>query len=210
MAKVKSPLLSLEAHGELGGVEYRQGIYGPMVGRRSIASMQATPLQLLHRSRLKLAHTAWLALFDSDRALWCAHATYPETGLNCFVGRWIKFTQAGFTPLTIPLPYIPQSPITNLIATVLVPGESQIALDWDYRALSEDLLLFYLYQSFSHRHSPTLSKMRYNSWNYSSTNFQYITPDTVTPVNHIRLDQVSLENGDVISRHLLHVLNPGS
>ena len=207
MAKVKSPLLSLEAHGELGGVEYRQGIYGPMVGRRSIASMQATPLQLLHRSRLKLAHTAWLALSDTDRSLWCAHATYPATGLNCFLSRYVKFLMAGISPLTIPLPDSHILPITNIRSGFEYDPYPPIYLYWDVQLTGTDYIFAYVYETSSGRANTSPNKMRFHSKIQSPVNSIYIRTNTAYHNTHIRLDQISSSNGDLIGSHLFKIVS---
>jgi hypothetical protein len=102
--KVKTPCMCEEAHGALGGVEFKTGNYGNVVSRRSISSYGQSPKQLLHRSRLKLAQAAWSALNPGLQAAWNEYARAPLTGRNAFVGAALRNLTIGFaTPSQSPL-----------------------------------------------------------------------------------------------------------
>jgi len=70
MAKAKMPLFSVEASGALGGLEYKRGIYGNVVGRRSISAHRSSPAQLDTRAKFGRAAHYWATLSDADRAQW--------------------------------------------------------------------------------------------------------------------------------------------
>ena len=202
-------MMSIEARGAISGVEFRQTRCGSVVGRKSTASYQSTPLQQATRGRLIAAHRAWETLTDAARAAWNAHATHPATGRNTYVSMWLRFTMASLVPLSSPGIAIPPDPLTELtiFTHVLVPNT--LYLQKAYMPSFNDLLIVYCYPTFSGRTLPTLSKMRYlfsiPSW-YPI--FSKSVPITAA-FYHVRVDQISYQTGDLISRHLFRVPNPG-
>lgn len=207
--KVKMPMMSVEARGAISGIEFRQGIYGPMVGKKSSATHQNTIMGLLHRSRLAPAHRAWEVLTDSNRAAWCAHATHPATGRNTFLAMCIRFTQAGEIPLTSPEPSDPPDPLKNLVIYPQALFNHAFQIQWTFNPLYDDLYNIFILPSYSGRQNPTISQLRFKAHLAFYPTQLIIYDNEIAPVYHVRLDQISRENGDLISRHLFRILNPG-
>ena len=206
--KLKSPLMSLEAHGTLGGLEIRRGPYGSVCGRQSISTRLATPLQLQTRANLITAHRAWESLSDSDRHSWDQHATGVLTGRNTFVSMFLRFSTAGIAPIISPKRSAPVDPLRDLQLSYLIWWPDNFTITWTTLPAAQNLILFYTQSSFSRRQLPTLSKMKYQLTAYTSNEIiNWITPYPAA-IYHFRLDLVSRENGDLLGRHLLRLPNP--
>ena len=201
--------MSIEARGAISGVEFRQTHCGAVVGRKSTASYQSTPLQQLTRGRLIAANRAWETLSEADRSAWHAHATHPATGRNTYIAMWLRFTLAEVTPLQKPSIALPADPLKSLHSHSFIATPGLITIEWTRDPRCWDLMLSYLYSTFSYREKPTISKLRYHSksatWDGSIT----ILSSIITPVYHILLRQISFETGDMISDHIFRVVNPG-
>lgn len=133
MVKLKDPLMSAEAHGALGGIEYRQGIYGPMCGRRSIASAQSSPAQLAHRARLISAHRAWEALSNRDRAAWETLATPPATGRNTYIPSFFRLQWVDPTFFPLPIRHSSRNYLSNFDYETHHRDPWELDAFWDYQ-----------------------------------------------------------------------------
>lgn len=95
MARIKGPLMSVEASGQWGGaLLFRKGKAGGHVSRLPAADARgtrpATQAQLAVRSRYTQGREAWNALTSDQRAVWMERAETdprPITGFNLFMQR---------------------------------------------------------------------------------------------------------------------------
>jgi len=90
MAKVTNPLMSQQASGALGGIEYRTTRYGAVVGRRSIATPVRSAAATFHTYQLKRARPRWNTLPAQVQAAWARHARHrlpPFSDFQCAQGR---------------------------------------------------------------------------------------------------------------------------
>jgi len=202
-------MMSVEAHGAISGIEFRQTRCGSVVGRKSTATYQSTPLQQLTRGRLIAAHRAWETLTDADRSAWNAHATHPTTGRNTYVSMWLRFTMAGVPPLLTPNSFVNADPLAGLTIITHIHVPQRIYLQKSPVVIYNDLLICYCYPTFSARALPTLSKMRYLFAIPSNVPIYGHSVPINAPLYHVRIDQVSYQTADLISRHLFRVPNPG-
>jgi hypothetical protein len=203
------PMMSVEARGAISGVEFRQTHCGAVVGRKSTASYQSTPLQMKTRGRLIGAHRAWELLTDSQRSAWNAHATYPATGRNTYIAMWVRFSAIGKPKITIPLTPLPQNPLTNLRITTSLANPQEIDVEWDSPQPFYDLIAIYIYPTFSNRLNPTMSKLRFAACERAQELAIYAYTTINAPVYHVRLDMICSKTGDVRYKRLYRVLNPG-
>lgn len=101
MAKVKNPYLSISATGTLAGIlSAHRGADGQKMRSTQIRKFKAgdkktrsigTPAQASQRRHMALAHEAWTALSDEERAAWNLKAKgKPTTGHALFCGDWMK------------------------------------------------------------------------------------------------------------------------
>ncbi len=85
MAKVTGPLFSEEVNGSLSGIEFRTGLYGPMVGSRSSGPSRRTPRQRAVMVRSHILYRLWNNLSDSDKKYWSDSAPENLTGYQYFM-----------------------------------------------------------------------------------------------------------------------------
>jgi len=207
--KVKMPMLSAEARGAISGVEFRQGIYGPMVGLKSLATPQNTPMGLLRRSQMSRAHRAYEALSEQDKAAWELYAQPPANGRNTFIAAYLRFKMLYTTPILSPLPSVPNNPLAHLRVTPIVEETGSVNVTWNNWSGAQGWLLMFLLPTFSHRQSPTLSKMKFIGAGFDSDNDTYVDVTYGYPIYHLRIDQVNKQNGALIGRHLFRFPDPG-
>ena len=200
--------MSVEARGSISGVEFRQTHCGAVVGRKSTASYQSTPLQQLTRGRLNAAHRSWVSLTDANRSAWDAHATHPATGRNTFIAMWLRFTLIGETPLLRPGISDPPIPKSDFILHLDLLYPNDVLVTWTPALSGSNAILFYVLHTFSGRTLPTLTKMRYQGYASSvNDNFGYALP-IAAPYIHVRCDEISGLNGDLLGRHIVSGKNP--
>lgn len=205
---LKTPLMSVEAHGTLGGVEIRQGIYGSTAGRPSVSSRLRTPKQLETRARLVAAHRSWELLSDSDQVAWNRHATGVLTGRNTFIAMFLRFTAAGVAPITSPNQSAPADQLLDLRLSYYIWWPENVSITWTATPGAQNLIILYTLSSFSRRQLPTLAKMKYQLRAYTSNEIINWTTPFSAPVHHFRLDLVSLQNGTLLGQRLLRLPNP--
>jgi hypothetical protein len=116
---------------------------------------------------------------------------------------------ANVAPLTAPGLPIPADPLLSLTIFTSILFPKFLYLQHTITPGALDLLLIYCYPTFSGRQLPTLSKMRFLRSLPSSMGFYGLQVITTTSLYHVRIDQISYQTGDLISRHLFRVPNPG-
>ena len=201
-------MMSVEAHGAISGIEFRQTRYGSVVGRKSTATYQSTPLQQKTRGRLIAAHRAWETLTDAARAAWNAHATHPATGRNTFIAMWLRFTLTGVTPLLRPGISDPPIPKPDFILQLDLLYPNVVSVTWTPALSGSNAILFYVLHTFSGRTLPTLSQMRYKGISSSVNDYFGYTLPIAAPYIHVRCDEISFLNGDLLGRHIVSGKNP--
>ncbi len=202
-AKLKNPLFSESAVGQIGGLLYRNGTYGPIVGRRSITPSLRTPAQAAHRAQLPIAHRAWEALTPQSQHAWNEYATYPATGRNTYIAAYIRLKY-----LTRPVPNQPTNPtligfLENFALTPNAGDPPSASLSWDNTVGSDTDIIFYAYGTYSNRTTPKPSKLlrvgHGNCTDFDAT----LAIKAKTTVLHLRLELVNPSSGDVATTILL-------
>jgi hypothetical protein len=145
VAKAKNPLFSLEAHGALGGIEFRTGNYGNVVSRRSISAHGQSQAQYSHRAHIKHAHSSWMSQPPSIKDAWNAYATPPLTGRMAYIGAAIRNFAIGLAaPMYSPLdPDIFATPY-NFALFGAPPPPPGGRLVWIANLLDTNKILIYL------------------------------------------------------------------
>jgi len=84
--------MSMEAHGALGGIEFRASTYGNIVGRRSISPHGRTPGQLTKRAVFAQAGKSWDGLSSRAKSQWADITPELMTPrghyIGCFLRKW--------------------------------------------------------------------------------------------------------------------------
>ena len=98
MAKVRGPLLSVDAAGQVGGAlcfrHHAGGVHVLPVtapGSRT-KGLKPSEAQLAQRARYRAANAAWRALSAEERAQWQARAKAgrrPQSGWNLYLAAWM-------------------------------------------------------------------------------------------------------------------------
>lgn len=98
MAKVRGPLLSVDAAGQVGGAlcfrHHAGGVHVLPVaapGSRT-KGLKPSEAQLVQRARYRAANAAWRAQSPEERAQWQARAKAgrrPQSGWNLYLAAWM-------------------------------------------------------------------------------------------------------------------------
>jgi hypothetical protein len=116
MARIKGPLFSMDARGNLAGgaLQFRGGLRGIHAYRPippDTYNAGPSERQRLHRERYREAVVAWRALDDAERALWSAAADRQRmTAWNAYLAGWMLGQGPGpdpggpYTPPPLGLP----------------------------------------------------------------------------------------------------------
>jgi hypothetical protein len=197
MAVVINPLLSQEAHGKVGGTEFRQIRGRSIVGRVSLA----TPKRTLHtndaRMRFDHAVKAWRNLSDADRALWALASGSPELGFQLWTKRAI-LTQ--MTPYDLPsatVDHNPPDPIESWEFYLDPPPHPMLNAFWDW--VEPRLCYYFFYWQPQQRTSTKPSPYRW-IWlgcAYPADDVFSTVPPQYAESSHARLDIVSPISGEV-------------
>jgi len=113
MAKLKGPLLSINAHGSIGKrITYSQRASGNQVRFQRANHDRKSASQLSERTLFLEALGKWDDLTNSQKEQWNefnrgAGAAYRVqkgliTGFHCFMKQYIDFSKAGLAPLKLP------------------------------------------------------------------------------------------------------------
>lgn len=100
MARAKMPLLSIEASGSLGGLEFKSGVYGNVVSRRSLTPNKATPAQLEHRATFARAAHYWQQLSDADRNAWQSLLTSAPDLKAAVIACYLRYPHPPTAPIS--------------------------------------------------------------------------------------------------------------
>lgn len=100
MARVRGPLMSMEASGNFAGqFQFRHNRYGGHVYKPPVPSTQnqrpATKAQALVRARYAAGRLEWNGLEENVRSSWAATARARKndvTGFNLFMAAWMTAT----------------------------------------------------------------------------------------------------------------------
>jgi len=208
MAKVKNPLFSEEAHGALGGIEFRQNRYGAVVGRKSIAAYHSTQKQLHHRSLLKAAHNAYAALTPQIKAAWDLIATPPITGRNLFIGRCLRILNA--------YPTFTGDPAAQAITLFsidpdfydFIPHFRSFRVQFYFQTpLPQTGILFYYAPQNSQKPPPHNAKFRYVS-STAPIGYTIVRLPLWPTWISFRIDEVIINSGAVVNSRLYQIQLP--
>ena len=203
MPKVQNPLLSTEAWGQLAGILYRRGTYGPIVSRRSISAVHRTPSQTMRRGTFASASSAWRNLSPASRLAWEGYATYPTTGRAKYIGNYIRLAPTGLKPPDFPT----QQPPTRLFDLQLtiqgMPGRPAYLVTWNWDGNPDCFVRIPLLQTWSSRNSPKPSKLTGDAW--TDVTWRQLTDPIPyeSPTLWVRVELVNYTTGDLIESHLL-------
>ena len=95
MTKVLNPLMSSEASGSVGGLEFKRSRAGNVVGRKSTSTFQQSRATCDARAALGRARAAWTAQSAAARAAWERLATPHQTARNAFTAAYCRLAPAG-------------------------------------------------------------------------------------------------------------------
>ena len=145
MAKLVNPLLSQDARGSVSGLQFSRNRGGNFGSRKSTSNRSQSEAVTLHRGRLKLAHSAWLALDPGLQSNWDAFAGPHQTGRNAFVGAAIRNA-------VVEQPAPTQNPLLGPHASMITGMEFDDdrffpynpGLFWDQQANQFDVVMLYL------------------------------------------------------------------
>lgn len=208
MARVKNPLFSEAATGQLGGLLFRNGTYGPIVSRRSITPSLMTPAQCAQRARLKLAHSAWNALTDDNRRAWDAIATYPATGRNTYIRAYTILNKLGYAPHASPNPAETPTAIAVKSAFIDVGPPVSVYAAWTDTGSITNMVLAYTYPTFSQRATPKPSKLIYTGFAQANVHSMLVFPKFLADLIWLRLDIVSPGTGKFFGSTLIRLERP--
>ena len=205
MAVVYNPLLSQEAHGKVGGTEYRQIRGRSVVGRVSLATPQRTLHTGSARVGLDRAAKAWRQLSSDDRAMWAAAASSPELGFQLWVQRaCLLYSIGGELPSSTHDDY----EITPLQFYTLsaAPGPPP-TVSQDYFTPDPGSAWMAVYWQPKQRTSPNPSPYRWlliGTADPTETSFELQTPQYHTSY-HIRIRLINVYSGEIKQEHLDHI-----
>jgi hypothetical protein len=207
MAVVFNPLLSQEAHGKIGGTEFRQIRGRSIVGRVSLATPQRTLRTNPARQIFDWAVKGWRDLSDADRALWAAAADSPELGFQLWTQRAIATLTIRDAFPSCQADAIPPSPITWLYVSANHGSDPAIAALWDIADPQSSYLIFYWQPQ--QRTSPKPSPFR---WRLLGTadpldSFAYLPTPVDFEYYHFRMHLVGMSSG-IIYQSLEQFLEP--
>lgn len=132
MAKVKGPLMSMEAHGTYGGqVRFRRGPGGVHVYTggepHSKGPKRVSAAQQAQRDSYRAAVAQWRELSESARLLWSQRGRVA--GLTAY-SAFLSFTLGGGSLIVDATMYPSEGVSVGLEAAVLVEDPGEIAIVW--------------------------------------------------------------------------------
>jgi len=203
MAKCKNPLMSMSASGALGGIEYRNGIYGPMCGRRSISANTSSNAQRNQRSLLTTSHRAWENLSDANQAAWSTMTTPPISGRNLFIATYTRWLMAGLPDQPLPQRHSSIDKIGPITMTPFSSNPPVVVLTHTYSGDIDSFLLIYTLASYSHRQTPTPSKLTFSMLSAAWGGYHDVPVKCAAPVIHCRLEIIDSVNGQTLGITLI-------
>lgn len=207
MSKVKNPLFSESAQGDLGGLLFRAGTYGPIVSRRSITPSLRTPAQTIQRARFAAAQQAWTSLTASAQLAWTAMAPPPITGRNLFVGTYSRWIMVGKSGLPTPTAHYHPNIITNVSFTPVDTPTALALIEWASEGDPNTIIAIYGLATYSRRQTPKPSKLVYLTSDVTGSWSAYVNLKCPAPIVHIRIELIDPVNGQVLQK-LLYRFTP--
>ena len=162
MAKVVGPLFSEEANGSLSGIEFRTGLYGPMVGARSAGPSRRTQRQREVMVRSHILYRLWNNMSESDRLYWSASAPENLSGYQYFMQVNLRQLSLERAPILRPLGARPWP--KNFKATVVFQPmpTNRIVVNWRLILDFERLVLPWYCPVWTPRKS--INRAKYIKW----------------------------------------------
>ena len=162
MAKVVGPLFSEYAQGSLSGIEFRTGLYGPMVGSRSAGPSRRTARQRVVMVRSHILYRLWNNLSESDKKYWSDSAPENMTGYQYFMQVNLRQLALERSPILRPLAARPWP--KNFKATVVYRPmpTNRIVVNWPLNLDFERLVLPWYCPVWTPRKS--INRAKYIQW----------------------------------------------
>lgn len=205
MARVKNPLFSESASGDLGGLLYRPGTYGNVVSRRSVTPSLQTPAQTRKRAMFHAASLAWSALPDVTKAAWHAFAIPPMDGRSSFISGFC--TLRTYSQIATPSPR--HGPVVNFVTVLnaykVGTSGRQFSITWSYSGAAGNRILIYWLGTWSKRTFPKPAKLKYNGYGTLSSGGSTFYVPYGAPRNWFRLNLVDTLSGRVLQEILVKV-----
>jgi hypothetical protein len=206
MAVVVNPLLSQEAHGKIGGTEFRQIRGRSVVGRVSLATPQRTLHTNSARAGFDHAVKAWRQLTDADRVLWAQAAGSPELGFQLWTQRACLTYAAHQVLPSAQIDLVNPGNVSSSGGAPAPGPPPEIYLEWDIVDCPSSY--FMVYWQPQQRTSPLPSPWRWLligtyplDWEY-----EHIPTPSYALHYHLRCRVLSLVSGQIWQDTLWHVL----
>lgn len=191
--------MSQEAHGALGGIEFRTSTYGNIVGRRSITPHRRTQLQLTHRAQMSEAAAAWRALSREDQQKWEAIAKYPSTGRMTFIAGYLKLYKFQY-------PVNPQ-PIVNsefdlpydISIFKTFPAQKAIQIQWKCKTTHFTIANVSIQRTTSSRETPPKPRFLWHTWVYCPETLLLIPLEYKAPYVWIQMETIDYPSGQKVA-----------
>lgn len=206
MARAKNPLFSEQASGQMGGLLFRRGTYGPVVSRRSSAPHLMTPAQTAHRCLLAAAHRSFTALSESEQAAWGRYATPPETARNAYFRAYVIGAKMGVTPALPADPSYEIGLFSVTSATAFAPPVLSSHFEWDYSGSVSCRILFYALHTWSEREFPKPSKLVYAARVGANVLSADVALPFSCPVHWFRLELRGRYTGRLLQSRLIRLV----
>jgi hypothetical protein len=202
MAKAKNPLLSMEARGALGGIEFRASTYGNIVGRRSISPHGRSEYQLMRRAQFTAASTAWLALSPRVKSLWNSAAPQGSSGRSFFISGTMRLSLYTYPP-DIETPYPDaDNPLKNFRLTYVDPDYPGFQVDWDTGPIPLCAVTLSVLATFSHRSAPTHARGTVLLTTDALVGAAFIRTEFKAPVVHVWASTIKYSTGELYETQL--------
>jgi len=197
MAKLSAPLLSQEAHGQLGGTEYRRIGGRHVAGRRSLATPRRTARTSAARSAFVAATHAWRALSDADRLLYDQSAPAGMSGFNLWTQRATRTLTLAGTPPTVISVTRPSGMISFVAAYAWNEDPPNIAIQYNSSGTGALQVMFYWQPKQRTRRSPDPDRWVYLGSAPSMDRDAWFNTPSYADSYHILMRLVSIESGEL-------------
>lgn len=208
MAKVKNPLMSQEAHGAVGGLEFRLTRSGSIVGDRSLATPTRTSRATSYAAHLGKARAAWTLVSPLNKKRWASVAPPGMSAFNFFQLAYARSSRLTLL-ITAESPVLVRpARISNFAISEWIPSSRILRATWAHSAGANNWVYIYFHGSYRPLTSPPMRGFRF----LTGTN------TTVTallcPVQPryldvwIRVDTLHRTNFTLLQRQYVHLEHP--
>lgn len=160
MARVLLPLMSVEASGLVGGLQYQNRRSGPSVGRRSVTSPRATRRRLLFRTYVAHAGLFWRRMSAPARQPIIDAAGGPRDAWSLFAKAFVRSKMLNL-PLMTTLGLPPDRSVPPSLTLHYFPGATSYArATWSYFFSPYDYAVLYGYASYNNIAPPHPAKWK--------------------------------------------------